>query len=278
MKIKISNKLRNIIIIVLLVAFIFIVLGTINYNYQEGYTDASGNEVPKCDSSYSDDEDEMHENWFLKTRMVPPVCPTCLYDFSLDKKEDDKKEEDTGNDDKKENDNGDVVYRDKYDDSYKDNSINQKLINQNDNSVNQKLINQNDNSINNRNDNSINQTGNSADTNINQTQSADNKWNNLFGNNSITFGGNTSVPSYNTSQIGSLAGSGPAPYGTPSVSTPAQVGNSSQVRNNANNKGSCPPCERCPEPAFECKKVPNYRSSSINNYMPLPILNDFSRF
>ena len=40
---------------------------------------------------------------------------------------------------------------------------------------------------------------------------------------------------------------------------------------------ACPPCARCPEPAFECKKVPNYRSQD-NRYLPKPILNDFSAF
>lgn len=40
---------------------------------------------------------------------------------------------------------------------------------------------------------------------------------------------------------------------------------------------ACPPCGRCPEPAFECKKVPNY--NSINNtYLPVPVVNDFSTF
>jgi hypothetical protein len=39
----------------------------------------------------------------------------------------------------------------------------------------------------------------------------------------------------------------------------------------------CPPCARCPEPAFECKKVPNY-SSFNQDYMPVPVLNDFSSF
>ena len=39
----------------------------------------------------------------------------------------------------------------------------------------------------------------------------------------------------------------------------------------------CPPCGRCPEPAFECKKVPNYRSQN-QDYLPKPILNDFSKF
>lgn len=39
----------------------------------------------------------------------------------------------------------------------------------------------------------------------------------------------------------------------------------------------CPACARCPEPAFECKKVPNYNSSN-DDYLPRPIVNDFSRF
>ena len=40
---------------------------------------------------------------------------------------------------------------------------------------------------------------------------------------------------------------------------------------------ACPACERCPEPAFECKKVPNY--SSVNdNYLPRPVMSDFSEF
>ena len=39
----------------------------------------------------------------------------------------------------------------------------------------------------------------------------------------------------------------------------------------------CPPCARCPEPAFDCKKVPNYKSTD-SNYLPRPILNSFAKF
>lgn len=39
----------------------------------------------------------------------------------------------------------------------------------------------------------------------------------------------------------------------------------------------CPPCARCPEPAFECKKVPNYRANDPN-VLPRPVLSDFSQF
>jgi hypothetical protein len=39
----------------------------------------------------------------------------------------------------------------------------------------------------------------------------------------------------------------------------------------------CPPCARCPEPAFECKKVPNYASGN-DNVLPRPVLSSFSQF
>jgi len=39
----------------------------------------------------------------------------------------------------------------------------------------------------------------------------------------------------------------------------------------------CPACARCPESSFECKKVPNY--NAINeDYLPQPVVNDFSQF
>ena len=44
---------------------------------------------------------------------------------------------------------------------------------------------------------------------------------------------------------------------------------------------TCPPCEpcgRCPEPSFECAKVPNYSAGSSNEYLPIPVLSSFSSF
>ena len=40
----------------------------------------------------------------------------------------------------------------------------------------------------------------------------------------------------------------------------------------------CPACARCPEPSFECKKVPNYNATSNNEFLPVPVLSDFSSF
>ena len=48
-------------------------------------------------------------------------------------------------------------------------------------------------------------------------------------------------------------------------------------KNKAEKCPPCPACARCPEPSFECKKVPNYNAIS-EEYLPQPILNDFSTF
>ena len=39
----------------------------------------------------------------------------------------------------------------------------------------------------------------------------------------------------------------------------------------------CAPCGRCSEPSFDCKKVPNYKAFNPD-YMPVPVLSDFSSF
>ena len=39
----------------------------------------------------------------------------------------------------------------------------------------------------------------------------------------------------------------------------------------------CPPCGRCPEPSFTCKKVPNYASKN-QDHLPRPVLTNFSNF
>lgn len=55
---------------------------------------------------------------------------------------------------------------------------------------------------------------------------------------------------------------------------------SCQNNNSSTPPPPCPPCGRCAEPAFECKKVPNYNSGSnqLNDFLPHPVLNNFSQF
>jgi len=53
--------------------------------------------------------------------------------------------------------------------------------------------------------------------------------------------------------------------------------NSSSSSSSSETCPPCPACARCPEPSFECKKVPNYNTID-NDYLPIPVLNDFSTF
>ena len=46
---------------------------------------------------------------------------------------------------------------------------------------------------------------------------------------------------------------------------------------NAEKCPPCPPCARCPEPAFDCKKVPNYNRVNDDS-MPYPVLASFNQF
>jgi len=48
------------------------------------------------------------------------------------------------------------------------------------------------------------------------------------------------------------------------------------IQNKTDSCAPCPPCSRCPEPSFECKKVPNY--SSTNYDIPDAILSPYSTF
>lgn len=48
------------------------------------------------------------------------------------------------------------------------------------------------------------------------------------------------------------------------------------IKNKTDSCAPCPPCGRCPEPNFECKKVPNYSSSNYD--IPDAILAPYSTF
>jgi len=70
-------------------------------------------------------------------------------------------------------------------------------------------------------------------------------------------------------------------YNTSTVFIPPPIGGGeqlgSQQRNAYPEPAPCPACARCPEPSFDCKKVPNY-SSTNSEYLPMPVLSDFSSF
>jgi hypothetical protein len=57
---------------------------------------------------------------------------------------------------------------------------------------------------------------------------------------------------------------------------PASI-NNIDIQGGASKCPPCPACARCPEPSFECKKVPNYKTIS-SDLLPMPYVNDFSAF
>jgi hypothetical protein len=92
------------------------------------------------------------------------------------------------------------------------------------------------------------------------------------------------VTPYNTSTV--LI---PPPIGGASVpksetvkdQTPKQESPQQESPKQESNMSSCPPCPgcaRCPEPSFECKKVPNYERTDNERFVPQAVLTDFSSF
>ncbi len=74
------------------------------------------------------------------------------------------------------------------------------------------------------------------------------------------------------------SGAGPSEAG-PSEAGPSEAGpGPSSSCSKPTPVPPCPPCERCPEPSFDCKRVPNYNSTAVNQYIPQPVLADFSQF
>lgn len=55
-------------------------------------------------------------------------------------------------------------------------------------------------------------------------------------------------------------------------------GNGNNSQNSSGNPPPCPPCARCPESNYECKKVPAYEQGYENTALPRPVLSDFSTF
>ena len=62
-----------------------------------------------------------------------------------------------------------------------------------------------------------------------------------------------------------------------SSSTTSNIPNNT-INNNGSEVPPCPPCARCPQSDFECKKVPNYEQGLENSSLPRAVLTDFSTF
>jgi len=66
--------------------------------------------------------------------------------------------------------------------------------------------------------------------------------------------------------------------GTSTTITGPKGNSVSKTTNSGEKCPPCPACARCPEPSFDCKKVPSYKQGSSNAFLPRPVLSDFSTF
>lgn len=249
---KIKNL--NLSLFLLFIVVFFSVLGSLE---KEAFEDSQKPmPVPECIGGCDKDD-----SYILKTQIVPPVCPSFpIYNPN----EEDNKEKDKDNKEKdKENKEKDGQwYKNMFNNSFK--------MNNNDKERELPMYNNNFN----RNNNEKNRDPDNKNEKSNVSQK--NLWDNFKG-----LGDN----------IGGLSNSDGTEFkknnllnNTDIRSDSLEIENLKRELNKLkqnNYNESCPPCpacERCPEPSFECKKVPNYRSTAVGQYLPLPVLNDFSSF
>ena len=245
MKSNLAN-IKVIMIILFLVTILFAILGAFNILPIEGFNDdvlgCSGEVIPTCHENvlkFANYKEDENSEYILKTQMVVPTCPSCP----------------AYNDSHEHWDNNEINWKESKKDwrnwSGSDWDNNEKK--------DEKKDEENDDEENNEEENDEEKNKKENPIPI-QTNIQDN---------------------LNLSPV-----STPAPINQP-INQPIQpniqdnLNQPTQAQNTCvtqKEEAPCPACERCPEPAFECKKVPNYRSPSINNYMPVPVLNSFSKF
>ena len=231
-------------------------------NTKEGYTEPP---VPSCDyhtmgnspdchptlldsaSSYSSDWMNP-DNYISKTEIVPPVCPACptLIDGHVHEK---MYNEETG-------ENTPILEQ----------GSNINMINQSQSSLNQEKITNTENITNTNIYNTTNELQQQQEQQ--QQPEASTQDTPIENNNNNNNSQNGIIPSQDAKQaeIDLLK---------------KEIEELKKSKNKTQDDESCPPCppcERCPEPSFSCEKVLNYRSPNVGNYLPLPVLNDFSTF
>lgn len=206
------------------------------------------NDGPVEFSNYSED-------YVLKTQIVPPVCPSCPTMFSA---------HNHGN----VNGDKDGILSTDANGSEENNIINSG--NETNVSVEEtNVLNNEETNVSNE-ENNINQEQQySTVYNVTNNTNSNNSSSNPILGGSLLGGGNNGNKSNSNSQ-----------YEKEIARLKNELSNLKQSGNSSNNGNCppCPPCDRCPEPAFTCEKVVNYRSQNVGNYLPLPVLNDFSTF
>lgn len=119
--------------------------------------------------------------------------------------------------------------------------------------------------ITNTNNKDINKTANNNNSLSNNIQNSGNPMNDMF--NKMNANSN-SLLTQNSNQSQSIQ----------SQNVNKLKSDTNIINNNGSEVPPCPPCARCPQSDFECKKVPNYEQGLENPSLPRAVLTDFSTF
>ena len=252
---------------------------------REGFDDdvpscQSNGESPACYSTVRDyDEDSVYnyDDMYLKTEIVPPVCPACPTTINGHCHENEVGTSPTilGTDFKNEQQTTTTTTETETNNSVVNNYTTYNSNNNNDTATN----NNSDTATNNNSDTATNNnvdtaTNNNSDTatNNNSDTVMDNNNNTLMYNNSDNLLDNT---------LNTMKDSITPTNDNKDVEINRLKEENKRLKDTRSESDSCPPCpscERCPEASFSCEKVINYRSPNVGNYLPIPLLNDFSTF
>jgi len=222
-------------------------------------------EVPVCKANDGICKDD---KYMLKTSAIPPVCPACPYFSNIDEvKEEQQKLKDKL--DKEENENQDD---EESENQYNEESENKDIKNVN--NVVQKQKQEIKNKVVYKGDYINNDPLNMLRNNIPTFSSKNSKDNHVTNENDYQKKHKDLMSAHFNNSMSSKLDATPisdAIYEIKRLKNEIKELKSVEQR-------PCPACERCPEPAFECKKVPNYSSTNVSQHLPVPILNDFSKF
>ena len=107
-----------------------------------------------------------------------------------------------------------------------------------------------------------------VDTKVSDISNNNNNNNNNINNNMFNTG----------STGGGLTGGGLTGDGLTGGGSTGGDSNNLSADGTTNSHPPCPPCGRCPESNFECKKIPKYEQGYDNPVVPRAVLTDFSTF
>jgi hypothetical protein len=264
---KLFNKMKVLIIILLGVTILAAILGSFR---KEGFKDdvvgCSGETVPECYDTVLKYSDYDNSNYMLKTKMVVPSCPVCPTKLS-DENEDEDDDEHWHPDINRSHGHRDHSrWDDEPDPELTDDKSKSQPAEVDGLDGNDGLDGLDGNDGVDGVDGNKGDKGNKGNKGNKGESGKDGKDGQI-----VKIAGQTIQTAPNVG----LAGSGDS---TNVIAGPSKVDQSLIDSINDIKHQLAFIKNKEPEPAFECKKVPNYRSPYTQNYMPLPVLNDFSKF